>query len=479
MKIIKLNLTKCKVGGVKTSLVNWLSEKSSWFYAMILPLFRWIMLRREGGFFMLNRIQSYQTVKTDVPMGYNGLINIMKKSIIALMACAMLCGSAQYVDAQIGKNLVNKAKQAGQNAAKEVKQETSPDALKDAAKGAGEDAIKKKGWDETAKLFENVDSTSSILDRCRAFHYAHKRYSEATNNGANDLDFLLVYTERVVMSYILVKDIKRDDFLNSQKGLSWENPYDKLTRAACDDVDSEIFHGGKFPVEVINLANGQENTLNQPWQNVSVYIKETLDKADKCKTNEAKLVCLYRAVYYREKYTVESPNVFPTDENVCTERIKKGIAALPADLLAENPIPEVRTASELFQARLAVVENQKYSPVVPSSRDAEVEAKIKSGVLAINPNAKIKMVAFASDATAEWYIEKNALDVPLNRSKVGFIVVEYPEKPGLNLAYNLRVYQTYQGGGKYNKTSVNVSPSFLINKEILFNSNWYGVDMKF
>ena len=48
-------------------------------------------------------------------MGYNGLINIMKKSIIALMACAMLCGSAQYVDAQIGKNLVNKAKQAGQN----------------------------------------------------------------------------------------------------------------------------------------------------------------------------------------------------------------------------------------------------------------------------------------------------------------------------------------------------------------------------
>ena len=66
-------------------------------------------------------------------------------------------------------------------------------------------------------------------------------------------------------------------------------------------------------------------------------------------------------------------------------------------------------------------------------------------------------------ATAEWYIEKNALDVPLNRSKVGFIVVEYPEKPGLNLAFNLRVYQTYQGGGKYNKTSVNVSPSFLIN----------------
>ncbi len=42
-------------------------------------------------------------------MEYNGLINIMKKSIIALMACAMLCGSAQYVDFQIGKNLVNTA----------------------------------------------------------------------------------------------------------------------------------------------------------------------------------------------------------------------------------------------------------------------------------------------------------------------------------------------------------------------------------
>ena len=52
MKIIKLNLTKCKVGGVKTSLVNWLSEKSSWFYAMILPLFRWNLLCRESVFFI-------------------------------------------------------------------------------------------------------------------------------------------------------------------------------------------------------------------------------------------------------------------------------------------------------------------------------------------------------------------------------------------------------------------------------------------
>ena len=50
MKIIKLNLTKCKVGGVKTSLVNWLSEKSSWFYAMILPLFGWNSLCRESVF---------------------------------------------------------------------------------------------------------------------------------------------------------------------------------------------------------------------------------------------------------------------------------------------------------------------------------------------------------------------------------------------------------------------------------------------
>lgn len=404
-------------------------------------------------------------------MGYNGLINIMKKSIIALMACAMLCGSAQYVDAQIGKNLVNKAKQAGQNAAKEVKQETSPDALKDAAKGAGEDAIKKKWWDETAKLFENVDSTSSILDRCRAFHYAHKKYSEATNNGANDLDFLLVYTERVVMSYILVKDIKRDDFLNSQKGLSWENPYDKLTRTACDDVDYELFHGGSFAVDVINLANGQENTLNPPFQNISLYIKETLDKADKCKTGEAKLVCLYRAIVNREKYTVEYPNVYPTDENMYTERIKKGVAALGPDCIVnDEPLPEVRSAAELINDR---IDNHmpRFDGAVttPKSRDEALEQTIKANVENRNPGAKVKLVAFASDATASWDVEVNAFGVPIRRSKTGNIVVEYPGRPGLDLITSLTVYQKYEGGGKYGKSDWNSAIELVrVDKDMLF-----------
>ena len=72
----------------------------------------------------------------------------MKKTMIfkALMALIVIMLGANFnAEAQIGKNLLDKAKKAGNNAVKEAKQETSSDALKDkatdAAKGAGEDAI--------------------------------------------------------------------------------------------------------------------------------------------------------------------------------------------------------------------------------------------------------------------------------------------------------------------------------------------------
>jgi hypothetical protein len=393
-----------------------------------------------------------------------------KKTLFkALMALLVIMLGVNFnADAQLG-GLVNKAKQAGKNAAKETKKQNSPDALQDAAKGASEDAIKKQWWDETAKLFEEADSTSSILDRCRAFYYAKKKYKEATNNGANDLDFLLVYTERVVISYILVKDLNRDEFLNSQKGLSWDSPYDKLTRTACDDVNYEIFSGGSFPVEVINLANGQENTLNQPFQDISLYIKETLDNADKCKTNEAKLVCLYRAIVNREKYTVEFPNTYPTDENMYTERIKRGVAALPADLLAENPMPEVLSAAELIDKRIEKQLIDFDGPVTtPNSRDNALEQAIKVGVESRNPGAKVKLVSFASDATASWNVEVNIFGIPVRRSKTGNIVVEYPGKAGLDLITSLTVYQQYTDG-QYGKSDPNPAiKQVRVDKDMIF-----------
>jgi hypothetical protein len=84
----------------------------------------------------------------------------MKKTAIfkAIMALFVIMLGVNFnADAQIGKNLLDKAKKAGNNAVKEAKQETSSNALKDkatdAAKGAGEGAIKDKWEKETADLF--------------------------------------------------------------------------------------------------------------------------------------------------------------------------------------------------------------------------------------------------------------------------------------------------------------------------------------
>ena len=414
----------------------------------------------------------------------------MKKTAIfkAIMALfVIMLGINFNADAQIGKNLLDKAKKTGNNAVKEAKQETSSNALKDkatdAAKGAGEGAIKDKWEKETADLFLSVDSTSSITDVCRAFYYAHKRYNVATNNGNDDPDFLLVYTDRVVTSYLLAKAIKRNDFLNAQKALSYSNPYDKMTMQAMDDVDSEIFNSGKFAVEVYNMSFRQDNGVPLPYVDLPAHINGWLDRSDRCKTNEAKYVCLHHAIVNREKYTVEFPaKTYPTDENMYTARLQKYVATLPADILAENPLPEIKPAAELVKLRIANVESKPGSFTVPASRDAALEATYKKLLLAQNPSAKVIIVAFPSDATAEWNVVVNAFGTPLERTKKGYIVVEYPGKPALHLERIITVTQTYQSG-KYGASDPSFATSLAntINEAMIFNSElgWFANNQKF
>ena len=389
--------------------------------------------------------------------------------LTALLAfLVLMLGVSFNAEAQFGKNLVNKAKQA----ANDAKKEATVDNAKDAAKGAGEDAIKQKWEKETADLFATVDSTSSITDVCRAFYHAHQRYAAATNNGNDDPDFLLVYTDRVVTSYLLAKAIKRDDFLNAQKSLSYSNPYDKMTMKAMDDVDTEIFNSGKFAVEVYKLSFGQDNAVPQPFVDLPAHINAWLDRADKCKTNEAKWVCYYRAITSREKYTVDFPaKTYPTDENMYTARLQKCVAALPADILAENPMPAIKPAAELVKSRIAVVESQAGSFTIPASRDAALEANYKKLLLAQNPSAKVIIVAFPSDATAEWNVEVDVFGVPVERTKKGYIVVEYPGKPDLHLERIITVTQKYEGG-KYGASDASFATSLanVIDKAMIFNN---------
>ena len=381
-------------------------------------------------------------------------------------------------EAQLG-GLVNKAKQAGKNAVKDAKNETSPDAVQqkatDAAKDAGADAIKKKWMAEAKELFENQDSTTSIIDRCRAFYYGYQRDVEAERN--KEIDFRLVYADRMVISWNLLKSpeegVKYEDFEKSKAGLSMQNPYDKLTLDAWEFVKTDIYNKGtgystRYWQTIYQL--GQNLDVPLPFQDISGYIKGMLDKADQCKTDEGKLVCLYRVIVNREQQTTEFPQVFPDDAILYTERIKKGVASLPANLLAENPLPEVLNADELFNKRI-----EKYLPVfegpipTPDNRDAVLERQIKEGVERLNPGAKVKLVSFASDATAEWYVKKNALDVPLHRCKTGNIVVEYPGKAGMDLIATIKVFQDYVGGGKYGASDPNLPvQSVRVDKDMIF-----------
>ena len=344
--------------------------------------------------------------------------------------------------------------------------------------------VKDKWMAEAKEVFEKQDSTTSILDRCRAFYYGYQRDAEAQRN--KEVDFRLVYADRMVTSWNLLFDakvgVKYEDFEKSKEGLSIKDPADKLTLEAWEFVKTEVYN--KFPgrstkywSEIYKLNQNLDVPL--PFQDISGYIKGMLDKSEQCKSNECKLVCLYRVIVNREKHTVEYPQVIPNDEILYTERIQNGVAALPADLLAKNPLPVLRTAEELFNKRISDAETHKLPFETPKkNRDTALETQIKKRVQAGSPSAKIKAVAFGSDATASWSIHRNAFDIPISRSKQGIIVVEYPGKPGLYLGHGLTATQAHQGGGKYGKSEVSLDNSFIICKEMIFDSNWMPIDLK-
>ncbi|MBQ9212422.1 MAG: hypothetical protein IJ150_00560 [Bacteroidales bacterium] len=102
-------------------------------------------------------------------------------------------------------------------------------------------------------------------------------------------------------------------------------------------------------------------------------------------------------------------------------------------------------------------------------------------LLAPNPSAKVIIVAFPSDATAEWNVV-NAFGTPLERTKKGFIVVEYPSKPSLHLERIITVTQKYQGS-KYGASDASFATSLAntINEAMIFNSElqWFANNQKF
>ena len=92
-------------------------------------------------------------------------------------------------------------------------------------------------------------------------------------------------------------------------------------------------------------------------------------------------------------------------------------------------------------------------------------------LLAQNPSAKVIIVAFPSDATAEWNVEVNVFGVPVERTKKGYIVVEYPGKPDLHLERIITVTQKYEGG-KYGASDASFATSLanVIDKAMIFNN---------
>ena len=425
----------------------------------------------------------------------------MKKTMIfkALMALIVIMLGANFnAEAQIGKNLLNKAKekakeavqgstnssgksssssqsasQPQQNSQQTQRQQSTQNQSQQLSPQEQRRIEKEKYLEESRALIPLVDENSSMHDRCRAFVYIKNNLERAMRE--KDLDFLINEYPYYDKCKNLVHQIDRDQLDDELlKGVSPSYLADDLT-----DIKFYFMSGGNVQKEMaanLTLTEG----VPEPYDNIYGYMSGMLEKGESCKTDNAKFYYLNLILANREKYTVEFPHEYPTEENLCTERVKAFMTTISQDFLAQKKLPAIRPVEELRKARIENLEKSLNHIKIPASRDAALETKVKQTILERNPNAKIKLVCFASDATAEWFYIKNELDIPKYRWKEGYVVVEYPGKPGLNIECKLKPSQTYIGGGKYGASSNPIDNSFtpIDEKMIFLNAGWFGCDYK-
>ena len=439
-------------------------------------------------------------------------IKLISKALAALML--IIAVSATNADAQIGKNLLNKAKQAGkeiiqggdsqQNNSQQSQQpaqqqqnsapqqnnnqtaKPSQQTTQPAPKQNNAPAEKTKQYTkadytaEAQQLVGKVDSTSKLYDVIRVYMYLYRQTENALDT--KDYDFMVdsfTYYSDVwrIVNNIGINDIGNSEF--DKRYYAEEKPKEMQQFVSTDfymikSKHKEDGHVAKLQERITNSM--QSAPYGQlPDQDLPAWLNNMLTKAETCKGPNAKARFLQYILTAREENTIKKSRIYPTDENIYTERIKALMETVPNDILEKWHCPAFHNAEETRNLRLEYIkENLLKSPIIPKVRDAALEAKFKKEILAQRPDVKIKAVIFQSDGTADWHVKKTELGVPTRRMKEGWVVVECPGLTGIGAAFPLQSEQKYLGGGKYGAGSSSCSiPK--IDDKIIYTNDDHGV----
>ncbi|MBO7598335.1 MAG: hypothetical protein J6T70_14955 [Bacteroidales bacterium] len=433
---------------------------------------------------------------------------IIKAFLAAIVL--MLCATTN-ANAQIGKNLLNKAKQAGKEiiqgnsgnsqqqssqqqqpaqqqttpqqnnnqTAQPSQQTTKPAPKQNAPAEKPKEYTKEDYTAESALLVGKVDANSTITDITRVYMFLYRKINNALDN--KDYDFLVdsfsYYASvwRIVDSIGCVADYvacKLDD-----KYYAEDNPKEIKGYVLSDYVEmksnfKEQGNAGRLQGRIT------ESIKAVPYgqladQNISAYIDIMLQKAEKCKSANTRGRFLKYILDDRNFYTIKNCRAYPTDESLYTERLRTFMETIPQDIIEKWHCPQLYTAEEIRNQRLEFIKSGlKSHPSLPKSRDVALEAKFKKEILAQRPEAKIKMVVFESDAIADWLVKKNEFFTPTRRIKKGWALVECPGQANMVGMVFLQSEQEYLGGGKYGASSVScdIPP---INDKMIFTEDWH------
>ena len=458
---------------------------------------------------------------------------VRMSSLFKVMAImAILLGISYTADAQLG-GVLNKAKNKAvqqiqhnqsqtdktQNGKSQQQNSTEPKTSQSTSKPktdmelinstAMEKMSKyKTPYEYNSQIAASVTKNSSPVDICRAFIFYQFEFKN------RNLDIVLGPKEqvRMVTDYVMVEDgIDLDKLEKSLDELAtvtpWKAPWESLEGKSMNDFQSvmagaadsglspwgESWSDHDVVVEFLNeKRNGKCYDFNslckyfvtQAYKinkssipDVTPYIREQLDKIAKYKTVSAKM-CLLRDILYQiDVYIVQNGRFYPTNENIYIDEIKTVYDQMPADSIATLEI-KFRTIEQLDRDRAIYCKNNaKVTVQKPSSRDVASETKFKNYFKTEFPSMQVVDVICASDATADWDINKNSVGIPNYREKIAIVIIKDSEHPDLNikLKKDFIVKQDYIGGGQFGSSRIQEAhPS--IGKHYLYTKNkWFAV----
>lgn len=305
----------------------------------------------------------------------------------------------------------------------------------------------------------HITKESSPQDICRAFEFWQgKLGGRKSKKMSNDYDYLIAaadYAEKLFNFVTTEWSVDEKQLREILKTLPTESAWTSFDSDAnvvddfLDNVRSSMGYQALYNLYVKNVLDGGGA---EALHNVSGYIRSSLDKIATCKTVKAKMWFLRQIMHWTDEEIVKQGQVFPTTENLYLNEVKALMESLPKDSIAALT-PVFRTAEELDKEHIADREAGIITLKKPKKRDSALEKQIKEYIKKDFPSLSLVDVYSATDATANWNVIKNNIDIPIKREKTASVIINDNEHPGHKLVIDFIITQEYMGGGKYGKSS--------------------------